>query len=189
MSGKQASSVVNHNTTIQGQSWEEFWVLEMAYGNAASVEIHKRRGFPRAAWKSYDKKRRNFSTFPQALLGFFPAFKKRKNQAASALDLIPSQDCSVDREPTETGGIRLWPSGRSSILGHPEGRFFRARPSNGPTRGPSRILTLRRVIFCLPNYWGTPQLLREQDNRPPSGICLRRGLKKHNNQTRGEPYE
>ena len=86
MNSKQASSVVNHNTTVQGQSWEELWVLEMAYGNAASVEIHKKRGFPRAAWKSPDKKRRDFPTFPQALLDFFAAFRKRKNLPACTVN-------------------------------------------------------------------------------------------------------
>jgi hypothetical protein len=40
-------------------------------GNAASVEIRKKRGFPRAAWKSLAKRRRDFPTFPQALLDFF----------------------------------------------------------------------------------------------------------------------
>jgi hypothetical protein len=32
--------------------------------NAASVEIRKKRGFPRAAWKSPAKERRAFPTFP-----------------------------------------------------------------------------------------------------------------------------
>ncbi len=42
-----------------------------ACGNAAAVEIHKKRGFPQAAWKSLAKSARDFSTFPQALLGVF----------------------------------------------------------------------------------------------------------------------
>jgi hypothetical protein len=35
------------------------------------VEIRKKRGFPQAAWESLAKKRRDFPTFPQALLGFY----------------------------------------------------------------------------------------------------------------------
>lgn len=147
-------------------------MLEMAYGNAASVEIHKKRGFPRAAWKSPDKKRRDFSTFPQALLDFFAAFRKRKKLPACAVNLPSSQICRVDRKSKKSGGVPLWTPGRSSILERPGGRFFQDRSSTGSNGRPSETIPLARVIFCLPKYCCTPQALHRQDKRLPFGICL-----------------
>ena len=57
--------------TMNAKTSRALAVADEACGNVAAVEIHKKRGFPQAAWESLAKKRRDFPTFPQALLGVF----------------------------------------------------------------------------------------------------------------------